>query len=714
MKSRRRVALRGTPQEPSALLADRRRDFIKDILQRIQDLPQDDKPPRDIQDDIKKYARTQNSEKAIVRLTDYPVSAIQSVLTALLQDLDGNLSLVVNKMLKEIRLADLQYMTFDTQLKMKLAQYVQENLSAYLPDTIDGPRTDVTLEKLQQDLAGFFPQDDGEVVGNVFEPLFHSFLDEEKIKTFLATCEFVKPDGQVSIRPFVSRFINDHRFDPIQKLFESGFRPTSPNDWKDALPPKYYESFPATLWRLKEWDQFKPFVELTRRYSLDIHDFIRYSFYKDNERLIRLGHEIRGETPEKIKPSKHAPYHVFYNQDEAQLLQRTRPWVDGLVSVLIKPKNNCDLYIGRPYEGFYFPTDMFYKDLANPEIVCKQEKSSRVFSIKTLGISKDAEMYIYHLMMDGQIIAQNYSIYEKGVAYMSVEKPRVRIPKIEEFFLSLSYENMSPVDQKIIHEKIHNDLVCFLPTVFDDKLEFDAMSSTIVSSLLDKHQHKPLRDYLKYAFNIYFLFSPRYNLDLLTNVIKDRMNLFFYQLENLDELPVDFYYPQYHFLEKEKQNVFDRWRERCMNNFITETLYYLFIRNYPVLQVQSPETHISSSIPKAILLGVEVGDKISLLHPYQDQYIFLPDVAESIIQNQEYLVNKKPIHPDLLSFMEKFFDLERVRAGLGSYMMDNDYDVPLTMPIQDEKGYFDEDTSSILPETLPDFKEKAYEFLALL
>lgn len=713
MRSRRRVALRGAPQEPSTTsLADRRRAFIKDILQRIQGLPQDDRLPGDIQDDIKKYSRTQNSEKAIVRLTDYPVQAVQSVLTALLQDLDGSLSLIVNNMLKEIRLSDetLRYMTLDTQLKLKLAQYVQENLSVYLPGAIDGPRTDVPLEKLRQDLAQFFPKD----VGNVFEPLFHSFIEEEKIKTFLATCNFIRPDGQVSIRPFVSKFIDDHRFDPIQKLLEGGFKPTSPNDWKDALPQEYYESFPATLWRLREWDQFRPFVELTRRYSLDIHDFIRYAFYKDNERLIRLGHEIRKEKPEKIGPSRHAPYHVFYNQDEAQLLQRTRPWVNGLVSVLIKPKSHCDIYLGRPYEGFFFPTDVFYKDLANPEIVCKQEKSSRVFSIQNPGISKDAEMFIYHLMMDGQIVPQTYTIYEKGVGYMSTERPRVRIPKIEEFFLSsLSYENMSPVDQEIIHTKIHNDLVCFLPIIFDDKLDFDAMSSTIVSSLLTRHQDKPLRVFLKHAFNLYFLFSPRYNLDLLSNVIRDRMGLFFYRLENLDGLPVDFYYPQYHFLDKEKQGVFDRWRERCVNNFTTEMLYYLFARNYPVLQIRAPETHLSSSIPKSILLGVEVGDKISLLHPYQDQYVFLPDVAESIIQNQEYLVHKKPIHSGVLSCIETFFDLERVRAGLGSYMMDNDYEMPLTMPTQDEVEEIEE-TPNTLPETLPGFREKAYEFLASL
>lgn len=718
MRTRRRVALRGTPQEPSVLLADRRRDFIRDILQRLQDLPDEERLPEEVQDDIKKYARTQNSEKAILRLTDYPISAVRSVLSTLLQDLGGNLSVLVNDKLKEIRLSDdsLRYMTYDNQLKIKLEKYVRDHLSAYLSGGVEGPKTDVPLGQLQKDLADFFPKEDDEAVGNVFEPLFHSFLPEDTIKKFLATCGFVKPDGQVSIRYFVSKFVGDHRFDPIQELFEKGFQPTSPNDWKKALPQEYYERFPPTLWRLREWEQFRPFVELSKRYSLDIHDFIRYSFYKDHERLIRLGQEIREEKeePQKTKPTRHAPYLVFYNEGEAQLLHRTRPWVDGVVSVLLKPKQDCGLYIGRPFGKYYFPTDAFYKDLANPDIMCVQEKSSRVFSIRHPGIDTNPQMYVFHLLNDGQIVPQTYTIYEKGVQYMGTERPRVRIPKIEEYFLSLPYENMSPADQKILHEKVRNDLSFFLPTIFDDKLDFDAMSSAIVSSVLSKHQDKPLRSCLGHVFNLYLLLSPRYNLDLLTTVVKDRLNLFFYRLENLDELPIDFYYPQYHFLGQEKQQTFDRWRTRCMDNFITETLYYLLIRNYPVLHIRLPENSYQVSIPKTILLGVEVGDKMSLLHPYQDQYIFLPDVAESIIQDQEYLVHKKPISPNTLLAMEQFFDLERVRAGLGSYMMDNEYEIMPIMPPQTTTREEEEEESEILPETLPDFKEKAYDFLASL
>lgn len=330
MKSRRPVALRSASRRPTAIsLSDRRRDFFQRILVRLQELPDQERLPQDIQDELKKYSRSQNSEKIIVRLTDYPVFAVRQVLSSLLQDLDGNLSALVSNLLKEIRLSDetMKYMSDENRLKMKLNQYVEANLSKYLPTSAGGAETDVPMEQLQKDLAGFFTVDDDEVVGNIFEPLFHSFLPEETIKLFLANTDATTP-----LQHQVSKFLDAHKFDLIRELFDNGFQPISPQDWKDALPPEYYERFPAVLWKLQRWDQFLPFIELSKRYSLSIHDFIKYSFYKDNERLIRIGHEILEEKRSiPIRPSKHAPFLNIFDENETLMLQRTRPWIDGLV-----------------------------------------------------------------------------------------------------------------------------------------------------------------------------------------------------------------------------------------------------------------------------------------------------------------------------------------------------------------------------------------------
>jgi len=715
MKSRRPVALRGATRRPTTTtsLADRRRDFFKRILERLQELPEQDRLPQDIQDELKKYSRSQISEKMIVRLGDYPVSAVRQVLTALLQDLEGNLSTIVSQQLKEIRLNDetMKYMSDETRLKIKLNQYLEDNLSKYLPTATEGPATDVSMEQLQKDLAQFFTVEN-EVVGNIFEPLFHSFLPEEKIKLFLATIDPVIP-----LQHQISKFLDGHRFHLIQELFEKGFQPTSPQDWKEALPTEYYERFPAALWKLREWDQFLPFIELSKRYSLSIHDFIKYSFYKDHERLIRMGHQIRDEKRRStIRPSKHAPFLTIFDENETILLQRTRPWIDGLVCVLIKPKSNCDLYISKPFgKNYFFTTDALYRDLANPQYKCRQEKNSRVFSIQYTGFH--SEFYVYHLLRDGRVLPQTFRDYEKGVQYMTMDRPRLMIPKVEEYFLSLPFDGLSQVDQDFFRNVFIPDIAFFLTTLFNDKMDFDAMATDIVSGMLAKTADRSLKIFLEHAFHLYFLFSPRYSLNLLCPVLNERMNLFFYNLENLDELPVEFYYPQFHFLGEEKQQTFQRWHDRCMNNFVIEKLYYLFTKNYPVLRVRMPETRVSSSPPKSILLNVQTGEKLALRHPYQDQYLILPEVAQSLLQDQEYLVDGKPLTLDMVSSLERFYDMERVRVGEGSYLMDNDYEILMSttteeappLPVEEE-----EEEMEVLPDTLPHFKEKAYQFLDLL
>jgi hypothetical protein len=718
MKSRRPVALRSAPRRPTTIsLADRRRDCFQRILERIQDLPGQDRLPQDIQDELKKYSRSQNSEKILVRLTDYPVFAVKQILSALLQDLDGNLSVLVGKMLREIRLTHetMKYMSEENQLKIKLNQYVEKNLSNYMLTTTTGSAgTDVSMEQLQKDLAGFFPVEEGQVVGNVFEPLFHSFLPEETIKRFLANMDATTP-----IQHQVSKFLAAHKFDLIQELFDNGFQPTSPQDWKDALPDGYYQQFPPALWKLKQWDQFKPFVELSKRYSLNIHDFIKYSFYKDHERLIRIGHQILEEKRIiPIRPSKHAPFFPIFDENQSIMLQRTRPWIDGLICVLLQPKTNCELYLSKPYgKKYFFTTDALYKDLANPQYQCRQQKNSRVFSIEYEGFR--SEFYVYHLLRDGRIAPQTYQDYERGVLYMSMDRPQVSIPKIEEYFLSLPFDGLSEVDQDFFRGVMIPDISFYLSTLYDDKMDFDAMATDIVSGMMAKTSDKPLKTFLEHAFHLYFLFNPRYNLSLLTNVVKERMNLFFYNLENLDELPIEFYYPQFHFLGTEKQQSFQRWHDRCRNNFVMEKLYYLFTKNYPVLRVRVPESRISSSPPKQILLNIETGESLCLLHPYHNQYIRLPEVAESITQDQEYLVGNEALTPDFVSLMERYYDMERVRMGMGSYLMDNDYEILISAA--ETQPYDATSPTTIIGEEkeagleeLPHFKEKAYQFLELL
>ena len=714
MKTRRPVALRTTSRRATTVsLQDIRRDFFKDILQRIQDLPDDVMIPPGIRDDIQAYSRSRGSESNIIKVVEYPTYAVKKVFSELLQNLDGDISPVINKLLKEIRFNDetLKYMSQDTKRKHKLAEYVRQNLSKYLPIATEN-QTDVPLEQLEKDLHDLDEDDD------VFHPLFHSFIPEDRIKTFLANVDFTN-----SLYHQISKFIKQHRFYPIQKLFETGFKPTSPQDWKDALPSGYYEKFPNAFWKLKEWDQFAKFMELSNRYSLNLNDFIKFSFYKDNERLIRLGEQIRSShdktTAVPIRPSSHAPFMKIVNENQLAMLQRSRPWINGLVSVLIQPIKDCDIYIGNPYSGYFFPNDIFYKTLANPLYECVQQKNTRIFFISYQGIR--SQCYIYHLLKDGQIVPQSWTDYEKGVEYLSGEHYQLRIPKIEDYFLSLPFYSLSPHDQDFFRNLFIPDISFFLTLVYNDPINTDKIASHIVEGMLEKTKHKPLKECLGHAFSLYFLLNPRYNFNLLTDVFKERMNLFFYNLENIDELPVEFYYPQYHFLEDEKKHSFDMWVERCRNIFITEKLYYLFSKNYPILKIKIPEiVSASSTPPKNLILNVETGEKIVLLYPYQKEYIYLPEVAGSIMKNQEYSLHNKPLPNTIIRTMERFFDLGRVQVGLGAIFLDHDYEImdsgsqhTILSPNQTDSNEQEDKTIPTL-ETLPNFKENAYKFLELL
>lgn len=678
LKSRRRVSIKTATTAATTTIADRRRDFFSGVLGRIKDLPDDSQLPGDVMDDMKKYSRSQTSEKPIIRLTDYPVGPVRTILSSLLQDLDGNLSSLINDMLTKIKLSDetLRYMGHDEKLKHKLAEYFQTHPLG--PD-------------LGKDLVA---------MDEVFAPLFQTpYIQSDTIYTFLTTNNFIHTNGRVSIHHAISSFLHEHRFDPIRKLLlEEGFEPKSNDDWK-ILPQEYYDQFPRAFWKLRTWDQFIPFVELSKRYSLDMGEFVKYSFYQKEKHI---------ERATTIRPSPHPKFIAFYNHKEAELLQRTRPWVRNLVSVLIIPKKGCERYTGRPYGKYNFPTDIFYKDLANYSY--NQEKNSLVLTIHNAELNIHAEMKVYHLLQDGQILPQTYTVFEEGMRYMSTERPLLQFPKITEHFLNLPLADMSENDQNTVCQQIQHDLTFFLSMIMDEKLDFDAMASYMVSSLLDRNKDKPLREFLQHAFQYYFLFSPRYSLDLMSTIINQRMNLFFYRLDRLDELPVSFYYPQHPFLGEEKQQCFDRWHKRCQDNFVQETLYCLFMRNYPALRVKLQDNAFTSTPPKSILLGLEEGNKLSLLHPYRNQYIYLPDVASSILQNQEYLVDGKPVPGAVMDQIGSLFDLERVRAGLGSYMMDNDFElqapsfIPTTMTTN---------PTPIQPiATLPDFKQKAYAFLA--
>ena len=389
-------------------------------------------------------------------------------------------------------------------------------------------------------------------------------------------------------------------------------------------------------------------------------------------------------------------------------MQRTRPWAEGFVSVLIEPVSGCDDYVGRPYgTTHYFPQDAFFRDLANQD-VRQEHRDNRTLVMTHANVATPAVLRVYHLMADGQVILQTRKAHEDGLRWIASGRARLTLPKVKEHMLSLPFEDLAPSDQEVVLGKVRGDLTFLLSRVLDDQLDLDAISSRLVSAAVAMTDS--FRGFLSHAFQLYFMLSPRYNLDVVSGVVRDRLNLFFYRLDSLCELPVEFYYPQHPFLSDKDKESFRRWRQRCLDSFILETLASLFARNYPILRVRVPASHSFTCSPPANLIPGGFREKLSLLHPHGDTFVYLPDVAASILSEEEYLVDGKPVPTAPL---EKFFDLERVRAGLAALMMDNEYEVPTTTAV----GTATTTTTSTTTDTdtdLEGFRENAYRFLALL
>lgn len=695
MKSRRRVAPRAAPAAATTTI-DPRRVFLENILTRIQFLGDKDRMPQDVQDEIRAYSRTSISEKPILRVVDFPAHAVRHVFNGLLQHgAGGNLSVLMEPLLRDVFLTDeeLRYIDRDTRIRRKLTDYVR-----------NGGMMEKPIATVEEDLAKLIGRDDV----NDFAPLFRAHIPEEEVRRFLLDIPLDR-----SVQRAVSRFVQGHRFTPIQKLLEGGFRPASPRDWKEALPADYYDQFPPALWHLTEWEQFRSFAELSRQHSLDLSDFIKYAFYKGNEKLIRLGEDTRA-APTTTTTTTATPTLIstFYNASEVELLQRTRPWVEGFVSVLIEPVSGCDLYVGRPYNGsYYFPQDVFFRDLANQDVRQEHRGGKTLVLTHARSALPPAEMRVFHLLADGQILPQTRRVYEEGVRWIASGRARLTLPKVKEHMLSLPFEDLSPADQEVVLRKVRGDLTFFLSRVFDDELDLDAISSRLVDAALAMTDS--FRGFLSHVFQLYFMLAPRYNMDVVSGVIRDRLNLFFYRLDSLCALPVEFYYPQFPFLADPEKESFRRWRQRCLDSFILETLASVFARNYPILRVRVPDHHSFTCSPPPKLIPVSAREKLALLHPHLNTFLYLPEVAASILAEEEYLVGGSPLPRETTTDMARFLDLDRVRAGLASLMMDNEYEVPTTLAVGTTTT-----TTTTTPAAanleLSGFRENAYRFLELL
>ena len=696
--------------DPLAVLQDQRREFYTRLQDSVRDLDPLDDLPETVQQIIRSYATSQSSEDDLRALIGFNVGQVRQILLLLL-DAEAlrstNLSPIIMTFAREnVNINDEnKHIEYNKLVKLLLEKYIRKNLSVYLEDEDITPRTNVSIEKLQEDLKKLMPVDskDEGVIDNPFENLFSIPLPEDIVKKFLVG--LTKTEG--SVRSKVFQFVKEHRFEPIKILFENNFKPETPADWKHVLPQQYYEQFPSYFWNLTSWADFKKYDDLSKNLSLDINDLIKYKFYTKKS-VLRVGGDMSelSASTEKVKvpihPSRHAPFMTIPNRTEIELLQRTRPWVDGLVSVLIKPDTQT-IYQGKPYhDGYYFPQNFFYRDLANEDIIKTQDPKSNLFTIRSNGIKHN--MYIYHLMKDGNIIPQTHASFEKGLNYIKNKKEAIIIPNVVLHFLMQHHANLAPADYLFFQRKFRSEISLYLSSLYDEKLDTDKIANDIEKSAYDSSH--TLNEYLKNIFNVFFLINPRYYyLDKITTVFKERLNMFFYNINKIHELPIEFYFPQYHFLEKKDQEEFLSWRNRSMEVFILESIYNLFSTNYPILKTNLKTHNIKQPNPD---WNVGTGSKLALLVPYKNKYISLPPLAKSILQHEEFNIDGKNVDKKFIASLTKYFNLEKAQYGLGAYFMDNEYE--LANDFYRFENIKEDEKVQVVPH-LNNFKEKAYAFL---
>lgn len=721
-EKRQRVAAAPTAINPMEVIANNRREFYTSLLDKIQTLT--GPLPDHILQDIRAYATPTPSERGLLQLTDCTAEEIRAVLETLLEPAHLSslqLATTLKKLLDTMRHQVVVGHTTaslnpEEKARFLIKEYVKKNLSSYMTDRPeDAEPTDTPFPRMKKELDVLFGWNNP-----LFTLLETKIIPEADIKQFLANSDFETPDGKTNIRYAVHKFIRTHRFDPIRQLFQTGFVPTQDSDWEQALPEEYYKEFPKVLWKMRNKEEFERFAKSAEKFSLALHDMVRFSTYAGLQ-IPMLGGVEEHKTAAVAQPKKKPKpkFIVFPNTAKLDLLQRNRPWVEGMVSVLLQPISPIGEYIGEPLQrtGYFFPNDSFYKDLALVEKAGQHQGADGVFSITNhQGLTK--KMRLAHWMRDGQVVPQTPSLFEKGWKWMERDRSVV-VPNAHNFFLHLDLHALSQSDMDFITRKVRSDMTAFLSAVFHEKLDLDRIVAEIEEGI--RNDSITLSDYLINAFHVMVLIDPRYNLKSILGsyfpTIAERFRLFLYKLPSLHKLPIPFFYPQYPFVDQIDRMRFNTWFQKMGEHFATSHVVSLLHSQYPDLRVT--ETH---KMPTHLLppssLEMPTGfppEKAAFFLPYKEEFVWLPNVASSILHQEELLVHDKPLDKEFAHLVAEHFQLDRAEKGIAAMFLDNGYEMEDDSTVsKTDNASLSTSIQSSSEENLPGFKSKAFEFLQSL
>lgn len=722
---------RATPvADPMERVKNARREFFSALLERIKHLPPTSALPEEIQQAIRQYAGKQLSEKGFMLLLRCQNTAI---LSFVLENLLSNLgtfqpatlinTLIASSTRKETPPEE-RIMNYNERIIYKLRQFLRNNLTIYIDDPALPPK-DMSISQLQKSLEQEF--------GKIFEPLFaNNILTPETIKRFLSTSDFISPNGTLSIDATISKFMQEHRYDRIIDLLNSGFRPQHDEDWENVLPEAYYNIFPKTLWKLRHvtncerffqmskkyptylakmshLSPFERFVELSKRFAVSLDDFIKYTFYTEKIPMIDQDEETTTTITELPPPKKSYEYLKFRNENHDAFFQRIRPWIDNLVSVVITPLDDrSSRYIGTQVSDteYFFPTTQFFQDLVSQTNTISQLHNDGIITI-TINPENIHNVKVAHLLSDGRIEPQKKNEFIRGCEWMKREFPIsvAHTRKIQTHLAETPFSKLLQNDILFIRKKIASMFSIYLSLIYKNKLDMDRIVNDIMPSI---NQDTTLENFLSKCFHIMLWIDPSYCFHRICPWMHERLNLFLYNLQHLSDLPIPFFFPQYPLLEKQQQNLFSLWYNKNRQAFLSEIIQSLLHVNYPILRVSASTNSIKTMAPESLFY---IGESLIFLTCYQGDLVDLQGVSRSILSNEEFIVNGLPLKPSFITEVEHFFNIERLEDGFLSSTIDNGYEIAT----EENKIIVHKTETSISsdPEiiSLPDFKTNAFDYL---
>jgi len=704
-----------------------RREFILRFLESLQSISLDDFLTTPLRAQVRDFSRGRMANTFFMRLLDLTRRDVERALAYIMENLESKqLPHLVSAFLQNLAreagdgsdgsAADDQatdHRTYDEKMRSRLRHFAHTRLTT-IPD-----------EELEEQIAIHFHDD------NPFENLFltRPSVSLRSIRNFLLTSDFLdKKKESVHIRGAISQFVRDHQLDGVVEYMtlHPDFKPSNIEYWKEAMTPEFVADLPVLFWKnIHTLQQLLDFRSKFLKTSFNMDIFTKLFFKKPPTATTTTTKPPAGGEPIGKKILHFTDIDMFY---------RLRPHVRNLVAVLLRPADddgNANQFLGPEWKkGYYFPSELFYQALSDPETIVRHENDTMI-------LQRDAvrtPILVYHLLGNGSLIQETASQFARGQEFLEKDHSWITISGSREHILSSLLLNLSEQDNTILVTKIRNDMSVLLSSLYTEKLDTDKIAMTIESAIHDRivKGDKTVRDYLASIFQVMLMIDPRYQFS--SNLFpgnKQRIDRFLYRLDAMGDIPIVFLYPSYEKLAPMQKKAMDSYIESNTQFFISTSILHLFRVAYPYLRVPTTQALLRVVPPPFSIApssSLTEDDSMMMQVFHDGDMVNLRTIAAAILtgDDDELVVHGKTIDPSFLHQVQSIFDLKRCMAGVTviliptGFEMTREADAPLatedykTDDKEEEIEIIHDKNDFVQEENLVHFKKHAMDFMRTL